>query len=93
MTSRFSAEMCPARGLGLAGRALDGFDEPHDVPVSGGIRGMGQLPCTRRSAFGPLAARCQRHSHNHTPNHTGRVILQFALQGVLSISYFSLTAH
>ena len=26
-------------------------------------------------AFGPLAARCQRHSHNHTPNHTGRVIL------------------
>ena len=32
MTSRFSAEMSPARGLGLAGRALDGFDAPHDVP-------------------------------------------------------------
>jgi len=31
MTSWFSAEMSPARGLGLAGKALDGFDAPHDV--------------------------------------------------------------
>ena len=44
-------------------------------PLSGGIRGMGQPPCTWRSAPGPLAVRCQRHSDNHTPNHTGRVIL------------------
>ena len=46
-------------------------------PLSGGIRGMGQPPCTWRSAPGPLAVRCQRHSDNHTPNHTGRVILGY----------------
>ena len=72
------------QGMPVPGAPEDTYLRPQDTyphhriptpPLSGGIRGMGQPPCTWRSAPGPLAVRCQRHSDNHTPNHTGRVIL------------------
>ena len=73
------------QGMPVPGAPEDTYLRPQDTyphhriptpPLSGGIRGMGQPPCTWRSAPGPLAVRCQRHSDNHTPNHTGRVILR-----------------
>ena len=67
----------PRRAGGYLSPVTRYLSSPQDTypPLSGGIRGMGQAPCTWRSAPGPLAVRCQRHSDNHTPNHTGRVIL------------------
>ena len=37
--------MSPARGLGRAGRALDGFDAPHDAP-----EGLPRIPSRPNSA-------------------------------------------
>ena len=62
-------------------------------PLSGGIRGMGQPPCTWRSAPGPLAVRCQRHSDNHTPNHTGRVILPCTMDYPVIMSTFPMHSY
>ena len=42
--------------------SISSSQDTYPPPLSGGIRGMGQLPCTWRSAPGPLAVRCQRHS-------------------------------